>query len=89
MPPNDRRLPGTLHQVPLLEALRVDRGMTIKQVSDQTGIAPRTLRKYERATTRPRGAGLEILARLYNVRASDLLADIRQRYEEPEDAVAA
>jgi len=89
MPPTDRRLPATLSQVPLLEALRVDRGLTIKEVSDQTGIAPRTIRRYERAVTRPRGTGLEVLARLYNVRASDLLADIRRRYEEQEDAVAA
>jgi transcriptional regulator with XRE-family HTH domain len=89
MPP-DRRLPATLSQVSLLEALRVDRGLTIKQVSDQTGLAPRTIRRYERGNTpRPRGTGLEVLARLYNVRASDLLADIRRRYVEQDDAVAA
>jgi transcriptional regulator with XRE-family HTH domain len=79
--------------VGLLESLRVDRGLTVEQAAERTGLAPRTIRRYERALVHPVGDRLERLARLYGggVRASELLADIRSRMAEREqrDAVAA
>lgn len=83
--------PVGLEEVPLLEALRVDRGLTVRDVARLTGVAHKTIMRYEAAEqTRPHGDALERLARLYNVRASTLLEDIRKtaRKRERFDAAA-
>jgi transcriptional regulator with XRE-family HTH domain len=82
-------------EVTMLEALRVDRGLTLTDAADQAGVAYKTLKRYEQAeTTKPQADVLERLARFYNVRASTLLDDlrrfIRQRdRDRADDAVAA
>jgi transcriptional regulator with XRE-family HTH domain len=77
-------------EVSLLEALRVDRGLTIEQVCRETGVSPKTIKRYEQAdTTRPSGDALERLARFYRVRASELLADIRRFARDQDEPVAA
>lgn len=82
-------------EVTLLEALRVDRGLTITDAALQSGVSYKTLKRYELAeTTRPQSDVLERLARFYNVRASALLDDLRRFVrrrdrERAEDALAA
>lgn len=72
--------PG-LEEVSLLESLRVDRGLTIRDAADGAGIAVRTVMRYESGEQdRPHGNALEKLARFYNVRASVLLNDIRKTH---------
>lgn len=82
-----------LEEVSLLESLRVDRGLTIRAASDQSGVAVRTLMRYESGERdRPHGNALEKLARFYNIRSSVLLNDMRKthrRWLEEQDAQAA
>jgi transcriptional regulator with XRE-family HTH domain len=71
----------TLSQVTLLEALRVDRGLTAEAVSREAGISHKTLKAYETAIRpRPHGPVLDKLARFYGVRTSVLLDDIRRAH---------
>lgn len=75
-------MPQKLSQVTLLEALRVDRGLTAEAVSREAGIAHQTLKAYEMATRpRPHGPVLDRLARFYGVRTSVLLDDIRRVHQ--------
>jgi transcriptional regulator with XRE-family HTH domain len=85
-----------LEEVSLLESLRVDRGLTIRDAADQAGVAVRTLMKYESGERdRPHGNALEKLARFYGVRSSVLLNDMRKTHRrwlearEARDAQAA
>jgi transcriptional regulator with XRE-family HTH domain len=84
--------PG-LEEVSLLESLRVDRGLTINAAAHQAGVNVRTVQRYERGLQdRPHGDALEKLARLYNVRASVILDDMRKAHRrrvERENAQAA
>lgn len=84
--------PG-LEEVSLLESLRVDRGLTIRDASEQAGVAVRTLMRYESGERdRPHGNALEKLARFYGVRSSVLLNDMRKthkRWLEGQSAQAA
>ncbi|HTE61056.1 MAG TPA: helix-turn-helix transcriptional regulator [Solirubrobacteraceae bacterium] len=78
------------NETTLVEALRVDRGLTVEHVAHVTGVSPKTIKRYETAeTTRPSGDALERLARFYGVRASVLLDDIRtfaRRWNRADDA---
>lgn len=66
-------------EVTLIEACRVDRGLTIEFVASQTGVSEKTITRYELAlTTKPQGAALERLAAFYGLTASALLADMRR-----------
>jgi transcriptional regulator with XRE-family HTH domain len=84
-----------LSEVPMLEALRQDKGVGLRELVEQTGLSHRTILRYERGeTNRPHAASLETLARFYGVRASVLLNDIRRVYrethpEEEDDRAAA
>jgi transcriptional regulator with XRE-family HTH domain len=65
-------------EVSPLEALRVDRGLTITQVVDATGLAHKTVRKMELGQAlAPTGDKLKKLAELYDTRPSELLRLIR------------
>ena len=82
-------------EITLLEACRVDRGLTIEYVAKQVGISEKTITRYELAQTlKPQGSGLEKLGMFYGVRASVLLADMRkfardrERDDEPTAAAA-
>lgn len=77
----------------LVEALRVDRGLTVDHVARETGVSHKTIKRYETADTdRPSGDALERLARFYGVRASVLLDDMRtfaRRRNRDDDTVVA
>lgn len=90
---NPRRGAG-LEEVSLLEALRMDRGLTRFQVDNLTGVSHKTIKRYELVeTTRPSSPPLEKLAAFYGVRASAILEDMRrfdrERREREELADAA
>jgi transcriptional regulator with XRE-family HTH domain len=79
-----------LSEVPMLEALRKDRGVGLKELSIATGVAHNTILRYERGEAgRPHSRPLEALARFYGVRASVLLDDIRRVHREREADRAA
>lgn len=84
----------TRAEVTLIEACRVDRGLTIEFVASETGVSEKTITRYELAlTTKPQGNALERLAMFYGVRASTLLADMRKfardRDRDDDPAIAA
>jgi transcriptional regulator with XRE-family HTH domain len=71
--------PTQLSEVSLLEALRLDKGLTVPDVERQTGVNHKTISRYERGEQlNPNAAKLDALARLYGVRPSVLLDDIRR-----------
>lgn len=71
--------PHELGEMTLLEALRRDRSITVPQLMEATGLAYKTILRYERAEqTNPHLTSLEALARFYDVKASVLLADMRR-----------
>jgi transcriptional regulator with XRE-family HTH domain len=70
----------------LLASLRIDRGLTLKRVAADTGLATRTIRRYEQArTTRPNAESIEALARYFDVRASTLVLDMQAFAEARDD----
>lgn len=76
----------------LAEALRHDKGLSAVQVGVLTGLSHKTVLKYERdGMLNPHTDKVHALARLYGVRASVLLADLRRTYHrnQSDDAAAA
>ena len=56
-----------------LRDLRLSRGLTLKQLSDRTGLALNSIGRYERGYRNPRAENLEIIARGLNVSPAELL----------------
>ena len=73
-------------EVTMLQALRMDRGLTISDVEKASGVSFKTISAYERGLKpSPRSVPLEKLARFYKVRASDLLEDLRRFIRERDE----
>lgn len=65
----------------LLERLRHNRGVSLAQIVEDTGLMHKTIRCYERAPTpHPQPVTLKKLADYYGVEAADLLADMRSHH---------
>jgi len=76
-------------EVTLLEKLRLDRGLSAEEVCEATGVAEKTLRRYENAEDfRPTFVVLKRLAEFYEVQPSELLADLR-RFQRDRDRADA
>lgn len=73
----------------MLQALRADRGLTITDVAEGSGVSFKTISRYERGVEpRPRLATLEKLAAFYRVRASMLLEDLKAFQREQEQRIS-
>jgi transcriptional regulator with XRE-family HTH domain len=68
-------------EVTFLEQLRVDRGLNIQDVALRSGVAHKTISRWESAyTPRPGTEALHKLARFYRVEPSTVLAHMRRDY---------
>jgi transcriptional regulator with XRE-family HTH domain len=66
--------------VPLLEALRHKRGLTVQEAAALAGISAKTLRRLEHlGPVDPRSQTLHGLAKVYGVQPGELLDDYRRR----------
>ena len=68
--------------------LRADLGLTLREVTDRTGVAKETLSDIERGLRHPHDATLAKLARGYNISLEDLL-DLKEADEREEEEASA
>src|SRR5215204_6497945 len=71
-----------------LRMLRADLGLTLREVTDRTGVAKETLSDIERGLRHPHDATLAKLARGYNISLEDLL-DLKEADEREEEEASA
>jgi transcriptional regulator with XRE-family HTH domain len=56
-----------------IQTFRNVNGLTLEQLSEKTGIDPKTLNKYEKGITEPNATKLIALARVFNIDLSTLI----------------